>query len=294
MSEKQQGAVWCPTGPVEDVDDPTLRSSPIYESIKKAAIYTDPNGKVRSLPQEVLDSMARDAWRESWDEIQRSRHSNVVLAVFEANGDEDVDKLIIHRRRNEDGSYTGIIKQFKKPGTRKRMTHADYARLIGFGDPPESEMGKLAKHGGFVIKKTAMKNDNKNGVYELVIKPGIEGNEVCDSFVAELYQYPDDGAKTRVIVFPPKSGQKKGEGALIINDDIEEVPSMSKMLQQSLLKSAMTPAVVFKLNEYLKNLPDDEDEDIEDEDEQNIEADEVAKLMNSLDSDDDDEDEDEE
>jgi len=139
----------------------------------------------------------------------------------------------------------------------KRFSHEHYGKLIDLG-PPLAGLAEEAKQvlgdrygGGFIIRKTEMRNPSKNGWFELRILPGYVNNEVCSTFRVELHQFPEDGAQVPVIRYPPISGDKN---LLHICEDLEDVPSMSMMMRASILKGVRTPAVVFELSSYLRNI----------------------------------------
>jgi hypothetical protein len=71
------------------------------------------------------------------------------------------------------------------------------------------------------------------------------------------------------VVFPPASGDK---GKLIVSDDVLEVPSMSRMMKESILQGAQTPAVMFDLVERLQKLGVDTASVLEDGDESDDES----------------------
>lgn len=228
-------------------------------------VISGPGGKIIHLPDESLLPIARDAIKEMWASLQISHHSDSILQVFasltEAGIDHGSEVLI---RLSEDGVGTYKL---PKSGSRKRFSHADYAKLIGYGVDETSEayktaLEKLKKsgfserdlHGGFLLVKSQMKNPKKNGVFELFVEEGQKDNQLCDAFTATLYQYPDDKASVPSVVFPPASGDKN---KLAVTDEITEVPSMSQMMKRSILNGAQTPAVMFDLIAQLKALGED-------------------------------------
>lgn len=278
---------WEPDRAPEDYDDDALKATPLFSKIRESCVY-NVGGRKRYLPDtEVLD-IARNALKEIWEARESGQDSEDVLALFgkfiERVGEEAVNEsqntLILTRVQvgdDDDGNpiWEGRAK-LKSSGRGKRFGHDDYARLEGFGEDPESDLAKrvIAKlggryGGGFLLEKTGMKKASKNGIYEFRILPpktvtqAVEGkpgeteeveNEVCSKFRAELHQYPEDGRKVAVIVFPPAGGDKK---KCQVTDERVEVPSMSKMMKESEMAGAQTPAVVFGLADI--NLPDDDE-----------------------------------
>ena len=145
--------------------------------------------------------------------------------------------------------------------------------------------------GGFLLVKTQMRSDNKNGVFELVLENGREGNAVTDKFVARLRQFPFTKQKVPTIEFPPQSGEKGKDATLIVTDDVQEVASMSQMLKSAIVKGAQTPAVVFGLVDLLKKelASDDASPQPEAEAEPEVEAERPKSAAHSLLDDDEDE-----
>lgn len=254
---------WTPPCSAEDATDEQLRESPIYERVR------NPTGTGNIiLPDEAVLPIVRDAWKRAAEAVEQERYSDAILALFDLfdeNNVEHSDEITIRRvSAGEDGDDEVFIGRYKVPrkkGSRSRFKHSDYARLVGYGEDPDTELGKLAKNGGFIIKKTAMKHTERNGVYELCFDEGDSKNEVCGDFTARLYQYTDDGNTHPVIVFPPASGDKK---KLVQDDKTFEVTSMSQMMKQSVLEHPQSPGVVFDLAERLKAI--DEAEKGEDSD----------------------------
>jgi hypothetical protein len=268
---------WEPTLPEKEVDDATVKASPLFRRIKEASQFSGPGGKLMQLSDEQVLPIARETWQEAFEARQRSRFSASIITLrddIRKDGYEG-NEWICRVRTLDDGTEVGEWKPLRKGGKRTRFRHEDYAELVGYGEDPNSDLGKLAKHGGFVIRKTQMKNASKNGTYEFVLEPGQEGNEVCDSFVAKLYQYPDDGAHLPVIIFPPKSGDKK---KCQVDDQVVEVGSMSQVMKASKLQGAQTPAIVFDLAERLKGLRDDDETDEGEKEPEDAEA-SVADLL---------------
>ena len=146
---------------------------------------------------------------------------------------------------------------------RTRFSHDDYARLIGRGDDTAKQQEmidifcresnqsswKPVFVGGFLMAKTGMRREEKNGIYELVLEPGDPNNALTYKFVAKLYQYTFDLKQHPVIIYPPASGDKSNPAA---SSEIVEVGSMSQLMKTSQLNGAMTPAVVFGLVEQLQ------------------------------------------
>jgi len=283
--EDEAGLQWEPDRAPEDYDDDALKATPLFESIRESCSYSV-GGRKRYLPDSDVLDIARGALKDIWEARESGQDSEDVLALFakfiERVGEEQVvesnNTLILTRVQvgdDDDGNpeWEGRAK-LKSSGRGKRFGHDDYARLIGFGEDPTSDLAKLAKEklgeryqGGFLLHKTGMKKTNKNGIYEFrildpetVTRPTEEGgteeveNEVCSKFRAELHQYPEDGRKVPVIAFPPRGGDKK---KCSVTEDRVEVPSMSKMMRESELNGAQTPAVVFGLSEIQVDDPDD-------------------------------------
>lgn len=287
VAEPEDELQWEPDRAPEDYDDAALRETPLFEKIRESCTYSV-GGRKRYLPDtEVLD-IARNALKEIWEARESGQDSEDVLALFdkfedrlgedaiiEANNVLILTRVQVGENDDETPIWEGRAK-LKSSGRGKRFGHDDYARLEGFGEDPETDLAKrcIAKlgdryGGGFLLEKTGMKKTTKNGIYEFRILPPktvtkpVEGkpgemeeveNEVCGKFRAELHQYPDDGHTVPVIVFPPVSGDKK---KCEVTEDRIEVPSMSKMMRESELAGAQTPAVVFGLADI--NVPDDDD-----------------------------------
>ena len=265
-NEVQQYSTWVPTK--DTYTDEEILTTPVFQRIKQDVSVTGPGGKTIQLSDESILPLARDAIREMWNTLQSSRFDSVIAGVFEALDASEVDhgdEVII--RRNAEGICS--YKPTKNAG-RKRFSHEGYAKLIGIGAHEESDtyktaIDKLKKAGynpakdlagGFLLVKNQMKNSSKNGVFELVIEEGDEANKLAGNFKATLFQYPDNKAKVPCVVFPPASGDK---GKLIVNDDVLEVPSMSRMMKESILQGAQTPAVMFDLVQRLKDAGEDVD-----------------------------------
>lgn len=245
---------WEPPCSVEDATDEQLKASPIYERVRNIG------GIV--LPDESALPIVKEMWAKAQEALEQERYSDSILALFALLDTNDVEhdgEIIIRRvavnEDDEDSDHIGRYKVPRKKGSRSRFKLSDYAKLVGYGDDRESDTGKLSEHGGFVLKKTAMKNAERNGVYELCFDEGDPQNEVCPDFTARLYQRTDDGASHAVITFPPASGDKK---KLVQDDKIFEVTSMSQMMKQSVLQHPQSPGVVFDLADKLKAIEEAE------------------------------------
>lgn len=293
---------WEPDRAPEEYDDETLKATPLFDSIRESCAFSV-GGQTRYLPDSEVLNIARTALKDIWEARESGQDSDDVLALFEKfierEGEQavrDANNTIICTRvevgTNEDGpQYEGRAK-LKSAGRGKRFGHDNYAALIGYGEDPESDLYKQAREklgdryeGGFVLHKTGMKKASKNGYYEFRILPPEKtrdgkDNEVCDKFVAELHQFPEDGRKVPTIRFPPRSGDKKD---CEVSDNIVEVPSMSKMMKESELKGAQTPAVVYGLDK-IQVEPDDNAEGEND----NAKGDAPANAADALLADDDD------
>lgn len=273
---------WEPDRAPEDYDDDALKATPLFAQLREATGY-NVAGTRRYLPDTEVLSIARGAMKEIWEARESGQDSEDVLSLFDKFIEREGEEKVIESKNtiictrvevgtNDDGDpiWEGRAK-LKSSGRGKRFGHDDYNALIGYGEDPESDLAKLAREklgdrygGGFLLHKTGMKKAAKNGLYEFRIldaetveKDGKQvPNEVCDKFVAELHQYPEDGRKVPVIRFPPRSGDKKD---CRVTEDIIEVPSMSKMMKESELNGAQTPAVVFSLSDV--QVEDDDNDD---------------------------------
>lgn len=266
---------WVPTKPADQYEDDEIRSTSLFESIRANVSVPGPGGQVIQLADATVITLARDAIKEMWGTLQVTRFSSTILDVFavlEDNGIDHGNEVLIKRSEDGVGSYKLV-----KGGGRKRFSHDNYALFIGRGTPKDSELyreavkvlqdkcglDESALEGGFLLVKTQMRSDNKNGVFELVLQNGREANAVTDKFVARLRQYPFTKQKVPTIEFPPQSGEKGKDATLINTDDVQEVASMSQMLKSAIVKGAQTPAVVFGLVDLLKkeqgSSPDDSD-----------------------------------
>jgi hypothetical protein len=206
-----------------------------------------------------------------WRKQRQTRFASPVAALFAAFDavKEQVGESVII---NRDGSFKPAKKAAASASEGGRMKNPDYARFIGQGNVP---LHPKARHGGFVIEVTQARTPARNGVFELVIGPGIAGNKACDVMTAKLYQYPSNGAKMPVISYPPLKGERADHRKglhLTRNDDVLEVPSMSGMMKASVQQQPQTPAELFGLRKLLKAIPvaaptseviEDEDEDEE-------------------------------
>jgi hypothetical protein len=257
QTEQAYNGPWAPNKPEDEYMDPEIRETRLFKTLQAAG----------TLPDETVLRLTREHIKEMWKSMQKNRFSDVIVAVFTALDDAGIERgseLTI--KMLEDGS--GI---FDKPKgkTRKRFGPAKHAMFINGGTPKDSPLYReavkaleekcgldaSALRGGYLVLKTQMRTENKNGVFELVIGPGIPGNEVTDAFTAKLYQYPFVEQAVPVISHPPVSGKKRGEGALITNDEITEVGSMSQMCLQSCMATQMTPAVMFGLDKMVVEKP---------------------------------------
>lgn len=254
MSENYQ--TWAPTKP--NYDDDEIRETPVYTTIRDNFTVASVGGEIQ-LGESTILQLARDTISRMWEHVQVTQFSDVILAVFdrlEENGEDHNDSITISIETDEKGVRIGTFE--KKGKSRKRFGHKNYAEFIGMGTPKDSALYRECVQalrekcnldasvlkGGFLLHKTQMRAPERNGVLELVIKKGREGNKVTEDFVAELYQYPFVEQAVPVIQFPPASGDKN---ETLQTDDVKEVPSMSQMLRQSIIESAMTPAVLFGL-----------------------------------------------
>jgi hypothetical protein len=245
--------MWTPTKSEEQYEDHEVRESGVYKRLA-------PTG----LADEQLLSITRDTIREMWSQVQITRYSDTiaeVFAVLEADEIEHGNEVLITRNER------GVCKyKLTKGQNRKRFSHSNYQHFIGRGTPKDSdtyrEAVKLlrekcgkdesALHGGFLLIKTQMRSDTKNGIFELVLETGKAANSNTDKFSAKLYQFPFVKQAVPTITFPPASGEKGPNATLQVTDTEQEVPSMSQMLKAAIVKGAQTPAVVFGLVELLK------------------------------------------
>jgi hypothetical protein len=255
---------WAPTKPADDYNDDEIRETPLFDKIRENFAVAGSSGEV-SLPESSILTLAREAIKEMWATLQVTQFSDVILEVFDTleragveHGNEITIKLNDKNPERRIGSYDK-----PKGKGRKRFGHSHYAEFIGQGTPKDSplyrecvtalrekcNLDENALHGGYLLLKTQMRSEMRNGVFELVLEKGREANGVTDVVTAKLYQYPFVEQAVQVITFPPISGKKDD---LRQTDAIKEVPSMSQMLKQSILESAMTPAVMFGLVELLK------------------------------------------
>jgi hypothetical protein len=255
---------WAPTKPAEEYEDDEIRGTPLFDRIRSNISVPGPGGQTIQLPDATVITLARDAIKEMWGTLQVTRFSATILEVFRVLDENDIDhndEVIIRRSEDSVGSY-----KLMKAGGRKRFSHDNYAHFIGRGTPKDSELYREAVtalrekcgldesvlEGGFLLVKKQMRSDHKNGVFELVLEKGIEGNGSTDKFRARLKQFPFTKQKVPTIVFPPQSGEKGKDATLIVTDEIQEVASMSQMLKSAIVKGAQTPAVVFDLVDLLK------------------------------------------
>lgn len=285
-TNETQYATWTPTK--DEYTDEEIKATPLFARIKQGAAIPGPGGKTIFLSDESLLPIARDSIREMWNTLKVSRFSDVVLAFFSALDDAGIDhgNDCNVKRTGEGADAVGTYKPTKNQG-RKRFSHEGYAKLIGYGEDVDGDEKSVYKQaceklkarglapsvlsGGFLLVKNQMKNPAKNGTFELVIEEGDKNNKLCSAFKATLHQYPDNKAKVPAIVFPPASGDK---GKLVIDQSRTEVPSMSRMMKESILQGAQTPAVMFDLVERLQKLGVDASTVLEDSDDADEASDE--------------------
>lgn len=251
MSEEY--TMWVPTKPEDQYEDPEVRESGPYKRLAPLGI-----------PDEKLLEITRESIASMWEGVLVSRYSSTIAEVFRVLDADDIEhgnEVLISM--DDDG----VCKyKLTKGQSRKRFSHSNYQRFIGRGTPKDSDtyreavkllrekcgLDASALHGGFLLVKTQMRSDTKNGVFELVLEKGKEGNSNTDKFSAKLYQFPFVKQAVPTIVFPPASGEKGPNATLQVTDDEQEVPSMSQMLKAAIVKGAQTPAVVFGLVDLLK------------------------------------------
>jgi len=244
---------WRPTKGADAYTDDELRQTPLFERMRKLCIMQVGSTKT-PLSEEPLLRIARNAISEMWEQIQTIRFAPQAQALFAAldggnfwpNSQQQGDAVIVGR----DGSVKPAKRAAASAAEGGRFKPQDYARFIKRGNGHKS-----AQHGGFVHVVSQAKNEARNGEYELVILPGIQGNQVTDVFSAKLYQRPANGAKLPVICFPPIKGTKKDHRAglnLRRDDQVIEVSSMSKMLKESGMNNPQTPSIVFGLDALLQ------------------------------------------
>ena len=256
--------LWAPTKAEDQYDDDEIKKTTIFKRLKQNTNVSMGNATV-PLKDATLISITRDTIKEMWNTLQLTRYSSKGNAFFEALEDDGIDhgnEVTLIRDDN------GIVhfKLAKGSGTRRRFSHDNYRHFIGKGTPEDSEtyresvkllqekcgLDASALHGGFLLNKTQMRSDSKNGVFELVLETGKEGNRNTDKFSAKLYQFPFVKQAIPTIVFPPVSGEKGKDATLQVTDIEQEVGSMSNMLKAAIIKGAQTPAVVFGLVDLLK------------------------------------------
>jgi len=253
--------LWAPTKPEDEYENEEIQATALYQRMRESYAVPGVGGMSIQLSEDRLIPLARDAIREMWKTLQVTRYNAVISAVFAALDEGNVDHgNDISIKRDENG-----VCRFELPkaGGRKRFSHDKYAHFIGRGTPHDSDLyresvkllrekcGKDASalRGGFLLNKTQMRSENKNGVFELVIESGHESNGVTDKFVARIYQHPFTEQCVPTISFPPASGKKD---ELSITDEVQEVPSMSQMVRNTITKGTQTPAVIFGLVELFK------------------------------------------
>jgi hypothetical protein len=297
--------MWAPTKPEDQYEDPEIRETSIYKRIKQNTNVSMGKGNaIVALGDATLISIAREAIKEMWSTLQITRYSSKGNAFFEALEEDGIDhgnEIILTRDVN------GIVKyKLVKGQNRKRFSHSNYQRFIGRGTPKDSDtyreavkllrekcgLDESALHGGFLLTKTQMRSDTKNGVFELVLETGKVGNSNTDKFSAKLYQFPFIKQAVPTITFPPASGEKGPNATLQVTDTEQEVPSMSQMLKAAIVKGAQTPAVVFGLVDLLKKETGettDEPAASDDEVEAEVEAPRPTSAAHALLDDDDDE-----
>ena len=249
------GMLWQPTKAASDYTDDEILKTPVFARLSEAT----------GLPAKDNLPYARGAIDEMWRKQRQTRLAGPIAAFFAAiDGAKEVgDSFIVNR----DGSFKPAKKAAASAAEGGRMKNADYAKFIGQGNTP---LHPKARHGGFIHEVTQARTPNRNGIFELVILPGIKGNKACEDMQAKLYQYPTNGAKCAVISYPPLKGERadhrKGV-SLRVDDEVVEVASMSGMMKASILGQPQTPAEVFGLRKLLKagtaapTASDDEDED---------------------------------
>jgi len=258
--------LWQPSKAAADYTDEEVLQTPVFARLSEAT----------GLPAKDNLPFARGAIDEMWRKQRQSRFAGPIAALYSLfdAAKEVGDSFIVNR----DGSFKPLKKTAASASEGGRMKNPDYAHFIGQGNTP---LHPKARHGGFIIEVTQARTPARNGVFELVIGPGITGNKVCDVMTAKLYQYPANGAKMPVISYPPVKGERADHRkgiSLLRNDDVVEVAAMSGMMKASVLAQPQTPAELFGLRKLLKAAPvasavpaaiEDEDED---EDEANANA----------------------
>jgi hypothetical protein len=257
--------LWQPTKAANDYTDDEILKTPVFARLSEAT----------GLPAKDNLPFARGAIDEMWRKQRATRLAGPIATLFAAldAAKEAGDSFIVNR----DGSFKPAKKAAASAAEGGRFKNSDYARFIGQGNTP---LHPKAKHGGFVIEVTQARTPNRNGLFELVISPGVKGNKACEEMRAKLYQYPTNGAKMPVISYPPLKGERADHRkglSLDVNDDVVEVASMSGMMKASILGQPQTPAVQFKLVDLVRKpgasaeSAEDEDED-EDAEEANTKA----------------------
>jgi len=261
VSETYQ--MWAPTKPEDQYEDEEIKETNIFKRLKQNTHVSQGSASV-PLKDAALISITRETIKEMWNTLQITRYSPMVIAVFDALSKDGVDhgnEVIISLDDNGIGKCT-----LSKGQSRSRFSHSNYEHFIDKGTSRDSEtyreavkllrekcgLDESALHGGFLLIKTQMRSDNKNGIFELVLEKGKEGNRNTTKFSAKLYQFPFVKQAIPTILFPPVSGEKGKDATLVVTDAEQEVGSMSNMLKAAIIKGAQTPAVVFGLVDLLK------------------------------------------
>ena len=163
-----------------------------------------------------------------------------------------------------------LVSNIKKVKPRKRVlarssqvfTPKSYAFLVGKSDTAENIAqilsGKDPKFAELYPDETVntrgfwVRIDRKDspisGWYRLRVLQGESTNALCDTFKLELAQFPYNKKKAPTIVYPPISGNPR---KLRNTDQIKEASSIKNLMQESLLHTAPSPAIVFNLREKL-------------------------------------------
>lgn len=263
--------LWQPSKAASDYDDNEVQQTPIFARLAEAT----------GLPAKDVLPFARGAIDEMWRKQRATRLAGPIAVLYAAldAAKEVGDSFIVNR----DGSFKSAKKAAASAAEGGRFKNSDYARFIGKGNTP---LHPKARHGGFVIEVTQARTPNRNGVFELVILPGVKGNKACEEMQAKLYQYPTNGAKMPVISYPPLKGERADHRkgiSLRVDDDVVEVASMSGMMKASILGQPQTPAVQFKLVGLLRKSggPTSTSESTDEEDEEDAEEANTTAILGS-------------
>lgn len=268
---------WTPTKPEDCYTDEEITATPLFEKIKGSLGAYKDKLFLNVGTSSVVLSLCREIIREAWSVVCGEHYAELQYQNGEFSLFYPVVCSQCNARVNERCTVNGRdrphphIVRTNKVGHpvdsrlgRQRFDHSAYAMCIGHGEQASIDLfeefsttlyqGQTLETrygGGYLLHKTGMRSEERNGWFELRVLPGDPDNNICHMFRVELHQYPTNDASLPVIAFPPASGDR---GSCVVNETIIEVSSMSELMQCSILSAVQTPSVLFGLGSVVQQL----------------------------------------